>query len=110
MVKQKIEPLNLTLKSTATSALPSGCKPELDATNRLDNETTMLCMQLIGILRWLIDLGRIDICVEVSMMSSYNCMPRVTPLYAVLHIFSYLQANLDWKLVMDSAYNEHFRR
>jgi len=34
-------------------------------------------------------------------------MPRVTHLYAVLHIFSYLQANLDWTLVMDSAYNEH---
>jgi len=64
-------------------------------------------MQLIGILRWLVELGRIDICVEVSMMSSYNCMPRVTHLYAVLHIFSYLQVNPDWKLVMDIAYNDH---
>jgi len=64
-------------------------------------------MQLIGILRWLVELGRIDICVEVSMMSSYHCMPRVTHLYAVLYIFSYLQVNRDWKLVMDSAYNNH---
>jgi len=64
-------------------------------------------MQLIGILRWLVELGRIDICVEVSMVSSYNCMPRVTHLYAVLHIFSYLQVYPDWKLVMDSTYNDH---
>ena len=69
-----------------TSALPSGYKPELDASNYLDDDDTILYMQLIGILRWLVELGRIDICVEVSMMSSYNCMPRITHLYAVLHI------------------------
>jgi len=107
VVKQRIEPLNLALKTKVTSALPSGYKPELDASNYLDDDDTILYMQFIGILRWLVELGRIDICVEVSMMSSYNCMPRVTHLHAVLHIFSYLQANLDWKLVMDSTYNDH---
>ena len=107
IVKQRIEPLNLKLKSKVTSALPSGYKPELDASDYLDDDNTVLYMQLIGILRWLVELGRIDICAEVSMMSSYNCMPRVTHLYAVLNIFSYLQANLDWKIVMDSAYNDH---
>ena len=107
IVKQKIEPLNLKLKSKVTSALPSGYKPELDASDYLDDDNAVLYMQLIGILRWLVELGRIDICAEVSMMSSYNCMPRVTHLYAVLNIFSYLQANLDWKIVMDSAYNDH---
>jgi len=103
VVKQKIESLNLKLKSKVTSALPSGYKPELDASNYLDDDNTVLYMQLIGILRWLVELGRIDICAEVSMMSSYNCMPRVTHLHAGLHIFSYLQADLDWKIVMDSA-------
>jgi len=86
VVKQRIAPLNLTLKSKVTSALPSGYKPELDASDYLDDDTAILYMQLISILRWLVELGRIDICVEVSMMSSYNCMPRVTHLYAVLHI------------------------
>ena len=107
IVKRKIEPLNLKLKSKVTSALPSSYKPELDASDYLDDENSVLYMQLIGILRWLVELGRIDICVEVSLMSSYNCMPRMTHLHAVLHIFSYLQANLDWKIVMDSAYNDH---
>jgi len=107
VVKQRIAPLNLTLKSKVTSALPSGFKPELDASNYLDDETAVLYMQLIGILRLLVELGRIDICVEVSMMSSCNCIPRVTHLYAVLHIFSYLQVYPDWKLVMDSTYNDH---
>ncbi len=88
-----------------TSALPSGYKPELDASDYLDDDNTVLYMQQIGKLRWLAE--RIDICAEVSMMSSYNCMPRVTHLHAVLHIFSHLQTNLDWKIVMNSAYNEH---
>ena len=87
IVKRKIEPLDLRLKSKVTSALPSSYKPELDASDYLDDESSTLYMQLIGILRWLVELGRIDIYVEVSLMSSYNCMPRVTHLHAVLHIF-----------------------
>jgi len=87
VVKQRITPLNLTLKSKVSSALPSGYKPELDSSDYLDDDTTVLYMQLIGILWCLVELGRIDICVKVSMMSSYSCMPRVTHLYAVLHMF-----------------------
>jgi len=77
VVKQRITPLNLTLKSKVSSALPSGYKPELDSSDHLDDDTAIIYMQLIGILRWFVELGRIDICVEVSLMSSYNCMPRV---------------------------------
>jgi len=89
VVKQRITPLNLTLKSKVTSALPSGLghKPGLDSSEYLDDDTIILYMQLIGILRWLVELGRIGICVEGSMMSSYNCMPRITHLHAVSHIF-----------------------
>ena len=45
---------------------------------------------LIGILRWIVELGRIDICLEVSMMSSRLVMPRKSHLDQVLHMFAYL--------------------
>ena len=45
---------------------------------------------LIGILRWIVEHGRIDICLEVSMMSSLHAMPRKGHLDQVLHIFAYL--------------------
>ena len=65
-------------------------------------------MQLVGILRWLVELGQIDICVETLMLASYNSMSRVGHLHAVLHVFAYLQYNINWKLVMDPQYHEDF--
>jgi len=55
---------------------------------------------LIGILRWAVELGRIDIFVEVSMLSSHNAMPRVGHLEAVYHIFAYLKKHENSTLVL----------
>ena len=58
-------------------------------------------MQLIGILRWMCELGRIDICTEVSMLSSYSAMPREGHLEAALHVFSYLKSKSNSRLIFD---------
>jgi hypothetical protein len=44
-------------------------------------------MELIGILRWIIELERIDIMVAVSMLSSYCMQPRTGHLDQVFHVF-----------------------
>ncbi len=41
---------------------------------------------LIGVLRWIVEFGRIDINVEVSMMSSHLALPRGTPEGAIPHL------------------------
>ncbi|CAJ1931864.1 unnamed protein product, partial [Cylindrotheca closterium] len=106
VVKSRIshQKYNLNLKRNVSAALPSGYKPELDNTDFVDAETHTLYMQLIGILRWLVELGRMDVCAEVSMMSSYNAMPRVGHFHAVLHLFGYLETHPSREIVMDSAY------
>ena len=48
-------------------------------------------MSLIGILRWIVELGRVDICLEVSMMSSHMAMPIQGHLDQVIHIFGHLK-------------------
>ncbi len=58
-------------------------------------------MQLIGILRWMCELGRIDICTEVSMLSSYSAMPREGHLEATLHVFSFLKSKSNSRLILD---------
>jgi hypothetical protein len=45
---------------------------------------------LIGILRWIVELGRVDICCEVSLLSSHLALPRKGHLDAVFHVFGYL--------------------
>ncbi|KAI2501062.1 Reverse transcriptase (RNA-dependent DNA polymerase) [Fragilaria crotonensis] len=47
--------------------------------------------QLIGILRWAIELGRLDIFVEVSQLSQHQALPRRGHLEALYHIFAYLK-------------------
>ena len=50
--------------------------------------------QLIGVMRWSIELGRIDILTEVSCLSQHFFPPREGHLDAVHFIFRYLQNNL----------------
>ena len=51
-------------------------------------------MQLIGVLRWEIELGRIDIIAEVSVLSQHQCQPREGRLEAVYRVLWYLKFNL----------------
>jgi hypothetical protein len=64
-----------TLKSNAKNPFPTGYKPELDITDELDGDLASRFMQLIGILRWAVEIGRIDIYLEVSLLSQYQANP-----------------------------------
>ena len=79
------------LKTTAKNPFPSGYKPELDVTTELNDTLASRFLQLIGILRWAIELGRLDIFVEVSQLSQHQAMPRQGHLEAAYHIFAYLK-------------------
>ena len=81
--------------------LPHGYKAELDVTDECDADMTSRFQQLIGILRWAVELGRIDIQVEVAIMSQYQASPREGHLEALYLIFHYLSKNLKKRLVMD---------
>lgn len=81
--------------------LPPSYKPELDTTDECNAEMTSRYQQLIGILRWAVELGRVDIMVEVALMSQYQMNPRSGHLEALYLIFHYLWKNPRKRLVMD---------
>jgi hypothetical protein len=58
-------------------------------------------MELIGILRWAVELGRIDIMIDVSLLSSYTMQPRIRHLDQAFHIFGYLKRNRRSTIVFD---------
>ena len=60
----------LKLRKGTNSPLPSNYHPEREYTPECDTENARLYASLIRILRWLVELGRINITCEVSMMSS----------------------------------------
>ncbi len=80
------------LKSTARNSFPtSGYKPELDVTPELNDELGSRFLQLIGILRWAIELGRLNIFVEVSQLSQHQALPRLGHIETLYHFFAYLK-------------------
>ena len=89
------------LKTTAKKPLPDGYKPELDITKELDDKLCSRYRQLIGILRWAVELGRVDIYFEVASMSQYMMAPREGHLEAVYHIFAHIKKHPKMSLVFD---------
>jgi hypothetical protein len=53
------------------------------------------------VLRWIVELGRVDLDVEVSMMSSHLALPREGHLKEIYHIFAYLKAHSNTKTVFN---------
>ncbi len=49
--------------------------PQFDITPLCSPEEASYFQSIIGIMRWMVELGRIDIAVEVSKLSSFVAMP-----------------------------------
>ena len=91
------------MSTKVTTPLGSGYRPELDATEELDATRQNYYQGLIGVLRWIFELGRLDILVAVSLMSRYLAQGRVGQLEQVFHIFAYLKNYSSSKLVFDDT-------
>ena len=79
-------------------------EPELDTSDECDPEEASYFGSLIGVMRWIVELGRVDIHTEVSILSSFLAMPRTGHLDAAIHIMSYLQKKHNARLMMDPEY------
>ena len=94
---------HLKLPRKAETPLKSTYHPELDVSPELRPKEATYFQSLIGVLRWIVELGRVDICLEVSVMSSHLALPREGHLEQVLHIFSYLRTNHNAEMVFDPS-------
>jgi hypothetical protein len=75
--------------------------PEIDVSQELGEDDASYYQTLIGVLQWIVELGRIDIDCEVSMMSSHMALPREEHLKELYHIFAYLKAHANAEMVFD---------
>ena len=93
MVKQWSIDDNRPWKNNRKNAMNENYAPELDISRELGDDLATRYQQMIGILRWSIELGRIDIITEISHLSSFNCSPREGHLEATYQIFEYLYSH-----------------
>ena len=100
IVKGLAETHGFKMKKT-DRPMPMNYQPELDTTAECNPKLASVYQQLIGMLRWGVELGRVDIMYEVSIMSQYNACPRMGHLEKVFGIFSYLSTHSRSRIVFD---------
>jgi hypothetical protein len=86
-----------------SAPIPTDYRPELDVSPELVDQMASRYQQLIGVLRWMCEIGRIDLLHELSIMSQHLALPREGHLEAVYGIFSYLAKHENSRIVFDNS-------
>ena len=92
-----------SLPKKASSPFRGDYRPEVDMTPELNLTDAAYYQSLIGVLRWIVELGRIDITCEVSEMASMMAMPREGHLDQVYNIFAHLKIKHNAEMVFDPS-------
>ena len=102
-LEKQLKKRNMKLPSRATTPMASEYTPELDTSEELGPDDVTFFQELVGILRWAVEIGRVDILTELSMLSTYQASPRRGHLEQVIHIFSFLKKNPKLTLYFDPS-------
>ena len=100
-VEEQLKKRGKKLPARARTPMTSDYYPEMDHSPELDSDGTTLFQELIGILRWAVEIGRVDILTELSMLSTYQASPREGHLEQLYHIFAFLKKNPKLTLYFD---------
>lgn len=92
---------NKSLPTRVRSPWTSNYRPETDVSSELLPKPATYYQSLIGVLRWICELGRVDITMETSAMASMMAMPRQGHLEQLYHMFAYLKIKHNSSMVFD---------
>jgi len=63
------------ISTNNNAPLSKDYRPEFDSSPELDEADGAYYQSLIGILRWMLELGWLDMCCEILMMYSHLILP-----------------------------------
>ena len=81
-----------------------GYDPELKTSPEFDSYAVLYYLTKICILRWMFELGRIDIIMEVSLLLSHIALPREGHLEGAVHVMAHVGQTYNSRLVNDPTY------
>ena len=107
VVEKRMVNFNLSYPSTRrhgkdTPFSSSAYRPEREESEMCNENEITLYQNLIGMLRWMCELGQIDILYETALLSQYLVSPRKGHLLQALNIFRYLKGVKKNWLVLDT--------
>ena len=81
-------------------------RPEVDLSPELRPKDASSNMSQIGVLRWMVKIGRVHIITEVSMLASQLARPRDGHLEAIYRIYAYLDNKHNSRMDFDCQFSE----
>ena len=102
-VESYLATIGKKLPNRADTPMMTLYRPKLDVSPELEAQDATYYQSIIAVLFWMAEQGRVDICLEVSMMSSYLALPRDGHLNELYHIFSYLKKYHNKEMVFDPS-------
>ena len=94
----------MKLDKRASAPFMRDYKPELDMSPELGPTEASYYQSQIGVLQWMVEIGRVDMITEVSMLASQLANPREGHLECVFHIYAYLKIHHNSRMVFDPTY------
>jgi len=85
------------------SPWPRNYLPESDVSPELSPIMSSYFQSLIGILRWIVELGRADFVMETFSLAPMMALPREGHLNAAFHMFAFLKLKHNAVMVFDSS-------
>ena len=85
----------------APALMSNEYRPDIDISPKLNATDAAYYQSLVGILRWMVKLGRVDITTEMSMLSSYLALLREGHLKQLFRMFAYLEKQHNSEKVFD---------
>ena len=79
-----------------------GDHPEIDTTSPLNDKDHQMYQMFIGMLNWIVCLGRFDVAYAASSLSRFTACPRKGHLERVLRVFGYLKKYSNKRIIVDS--------
>ena len=103
-IKETLAKKGLRLPTKCNIPTKHSYRLEMDCTGELKSDGLKWYQELIGSLRWEVELGRVDILLETAILSNHLALPCEGHLEQVLHIVGYLKRRKKLRLIFDSEY------
>ena len=92
-VEQNISKSNQRLPTRCKTTIISGYWPETDTLPELKYEGVTQYQDMVGLIRWAVELGWVDILRETALICTYLALPRRGHPEQIFHFFGYLNVN-----------------
>ena len=97
----KVHECDYFLPKKSLGPMTTDYRSEIDTSPVLNPTDAAYYQSLIDILRWMVELGRVHITTEISMLSLCLAMPREGHFKQLFHMFSYLEKEHNSEMTFD---------